>query len=134
MPLKIELKPKEKIIIGDALITNDNERIKFYIEGNVPILREKFIMRQDEADTPSKRVYFIILQMYLNKDNKELQDMYLEYVKDLQSAAPSLIPEIMEVNQYIIIGDYYGALKSAGKLLKREDELFGEYISGAKSI
>ena len=26
MPLKIELKPHESIIIGESLITNDNER------------------------------------------------------------------------------------------------------------
>ena len=41
MPLKIELKPHESIIIGESLITNDGERTRFYIEGNVPILREK---------------------------------------------------------------------------------------------
>ena len=46
MPLKIELKPHESIIIGESLITNDNERTRFYIEGNVPILREKFILRE----------------------------------------------------------------------------------------
>jgi len=68
MPLKIELKPHESIIIGESLITNDNERTRFYIEGNVPILREKFILRESEANTPSKRVYFIVQQMYLAKD------------------------------------------------------------------
>ena len=39
MPLKIELKPHESIIIGESLITNDGERTRFYIEGNVPILQ-----------------------------------------------------------------------------------------------
>ena len=33
MPLKIELKPHESIIIGEALITNDSDRIRFYIDG-----------------------------------------------------------------------------------------------------
>ena len=69
MPLKIELKPHESIIIGEALITNDNDRIRFYIDGNVPILREKFILREREANTPAKRVYFIAQQMYLTKGN-----------------------------------------------------------------
>lgn len=40
MPLKIELKPGERLIVGNALITNDKERVKLFIEGNVPILRE----------------------------------------------------------------------------------------------
>ncbi len=94
MPLKIELKPHESIIIGESLITNDGERTRFYIEGNVPILREKFILREKEANTPCKRVYFVVQQMYLAKDPTPLQPIYLEYVRDLQSAAPSLIPYI----------------------------------------
>ncbi|MBR1949225.1 MAG: hypothetical protein IKA30_05485 [Alphaproteobacteria bacterium] len=63
MSLKIELKPRESIIVGDALITNDNDRVRFYIDGNVPILREKFIMREKDATTPAKRVYFIVQQV-----------------------------------------------------------------------
>ncbi|MBS4774246.1 MAG: flagellar biosynthesis repressor FlbT [Proteobacteria bacterium] len=128
MPLKIELKPHESIIIGESLITNDGERTRFYIEGNVPILREKFILREKDANTPSKRVYFIVQQMYLCKENKELQKLYLEYVRDLQSAAPSLIPYIAPVNESIINEDYYGAIKACAKLLEKEDELFGDSL------
>ena len=67
MPLKIELKPHESIIIGESLITNDNERTRFYIEGNVPILREKFILRESEANTPSKRVILLFSRCTLPK-------------------------------------------------------------------
>lgn len=125
MPLKIELKPHESIIIGESLITNDGERTRFYIEGNVPILREKFILREKEANTPSKRVYFVVQQMYLAKDATTLQSLYLEYVRDLQTAAPSLIPYISAVNENIINSDYYSAIKNADKLVQKETELFG---------
>lgn len=128
MPLKIELKPHESIIIGESLITNDGERTRFYIEGNVPILREKFIMREKEANTPSKRVYFIVQQMYLTRGDKQFQDLYIEYVKDLQSAAPSLIPYIMPITECILGTDYYGAIKNAGKLLQIEEERFGDML------
>ena len=127
MPLKIELKPHESIIIGESLITNDGERTRFYIEGNVPILREKFILRE-EANTPCKRVYFVVQQMYLSRGDDKLQDMYLEYVRDLQKAAPSLIPYIAPVTENIINSDYYSAIKNADKLLKKEEELFGETL------
>lgn len=130
MPLKIELKPHESIIIGESLITNDSERIRFYIEGNVPILREKFILRENEANTPSKRIYFVVQQMYLSKGSKSLQDLYLVYVRDLQEAAPSLIPFIMPVTESILKGDYYGAIKSADILVKKEAEFFGGALSG----
>ncbi len=128
MPLKIELKPHESIIIGESLITNDGERTRFYIEGNVPILREKFILREKEANTPSKRVYFVVQQMYLAKDATALQPLYLEYVRDLQTAAPSLIPYISAVNENIINSDYYSAIKNADKLVQKETELFGETL------
>ncbi len=130
MPLKIELKPHESIIIGEALITNDGDRTRFYIEGNIPILREKFILREKEANTPSKRVYFIVQQMYLSRAPEKLHSLYLEYVRDLQKAAPSLIPYISVVNENIINADYYGAIKSASQLIKKEDELFGKMLRG----
>ncbi len=130
MPLKIELKPHESIIIGESLITNDGDRTRFYIEGNVPILREKFILREKEANTPCKRIYFIVQQMYLSRNPEKLHTLYLEYVRDLQKAAPSLIPYVSMVNENIINADYYGAIKSASQLIKKEDELFGKMLRG----
>ncbi len=131
MPLKIELKPHESIIIGESLITNDGERTRFYIEGNVPILREKFILREKEANTPCKRIYFIVQQMYLSRGDSVLQNMYLEHVRDLQKAAPSLIPFIAPVTENIIDADYYSAIKNADKLIQKENELFGEALKSS---
>ncbi len=128
MPLKIELKPHESIIIGDALITNDNDRIRFYIDGNVPILREKFILREKEANTPAKRIYFIVQQMYLSKGNRQLQELFIEYVRDLQEAAPSLRPYVTPVAEAMITNDYYAAIKEAAKLIEQEDSLFGSAL------
>ena len=130
MPLKIELKPRESIIIGDALITNDNDRIRFYIDGNVPILREKFILREKDATTPAKRVYFVAQQMYLSKGNKQLQELFVEYIRDLQAAAPSLHPFIASVAEAMILGDYYVAIKEAAKLVEQEDKVFGSALKG----
>ena len=133
MPLKIELKPHESIIIGEALITNDNERTRFYIEGNVPILREKFILREKDADTPSKRVYFIVQQMYLSKDVSELQKMYIDFVRDLQKAAPRLIPFTAAITDNILRGEFYNAIKCASKLVQKEEELFGAALHPAEA-
>ena len=132
MPLKIELKPHESIIIGESLIINDGERTRFYIEGNVPILREKFILREKDANTPSKRIYFVVQQMYLSgdKDMEQLRRLFLEFVKDLQEAAPSLIPYIAAVSSDVINDNFYGAIKNAAKLVEKEEELFGEALKG----
>lgn len=125
MSLKIELKPRECIIIGDALITNDNDRVRFYIDGNVPILREKFILREKDATTPAKRIYFIVQQMYLSKGSKELQELFVEYIRDLNEAAPSLRKYSNPVVEAMIVGNHYNAIKEAAKLVEQEDKLFG---------
>ena len=44
MALKIELKPNERILLGDCVVTNADQRARLVIEGTVPILREKDIM------------------------------------------------------------------------------------------
>ena len=57
MALVIDLKPKEKILIGTAVITNDSQRTRLHISGESAIIREKDIMREEDADTPCKRAY-----------------------------------------------------------------------------
>ena len=44
MALKVELKPGERIIIGDCVITNADQRTRLLIDGHAPILREKDIL------------------------------------------------------------------------------------------
>jgi len=128
MPLKIELRPNERLIIGNALITNDKERINFYIEGDVPILREKFVMTAEHADTPFKRVYFIVQGMYLSKNPSELHDEYFTHIKDIIQAAPSLTGCIDDLNQLILRENYYGALKKTMDLIDQEDEMLKKAI------
>jgi len=123
MPLKIELKPGERLIVGNALITNDKERVKLFIEGNVPILREKYVLTEKEADTPCKKVYYVLQEMYLAKDPKILHPEYFARISEITTAAPSFIPAIDELNADILGGDYYSALKHMMALIEKEAEL-----------
>ena len=38
MPLRVELKPGERIIIGQSVITNSDTRTAFLIDGDAPIM------------------------------------------------------------------------------------------------
>ena len=40
MPLRVELKPFERIVIGESVIINSGNRTSFLIDGEVPILRD----------------------------------------------------------------------------------------------
>ncbi|MFZ2468782.1 MAG: flagellar biosynthesis repressor FlbT, partial [Parvibaculum sedimenti] len=37
MALKVELKPGERFILGDSVITNDDQRTRLFVEGDAPI-------------------------------------------------------------------------------------------------
>ncbi|MBW7911050.1 MAG: flagellar biosynthesis repressor FlbT [Alphaproteobacteria bacterium] len=123
MALIIDLKPSERIIIGSALITNDENRTRLHIEGGAPILREKDIMREQEATSPCKKIYFTIQMMYLSSEPKTLHQTYFGQIQAIQSAAPSTAVHFMKINDFILNGQYYKALKEARSLIEYETEL-----------
>lgn len=123
MALIIDLKPSERVIIGSALITNDDTRTRLHIEGDAPILREKDIMREEDANTPCKRIYMTVQLMYLAHDPAPLHEMYFQQIREIQNAAPSTTTFFMVINDHILNGNYYKALKEARNLMDHEREL-----------
>jgi flagellar protein FlbT len=123
MALKVELKPGEKILIGDCVITNGDQRTRFVVDGSAPILREKDIMTAERADTPAKRVYLAVQLMYIGRDPTRQHEVYFSLMKDLVEAAPSTWPIVTDINNQILTGDLYKALKSAKSLIEYEQEL-----------
>lgn len=123
MALVIDLKPSERIIIGSALITNDENRSRLHIEGDAPILREKDIMREQDADTPCKRVYFTVQLMYLSSTPTKLHETFFQQVEAIQAAAPSTATFFLKIGQHILDGHLYKALKEARSLIEHEREL-----------
>jgi len=124
MALIIDLKPQEKFIVGDSLITNDKQKARLHIEGNAPILREKDILLEKDADTPCKRVYLALELMYLAKEpTKEMNKLYFDLVAQVQDAAPSTKKFFNEINILILDNKFYKALREAKKLVDYEKEL-----------
>lgn len=123
MPLRIELKPRERILIGDCVITNSDQRTRFVVNGRVPILREKDIMTAKRATSPAKRIYLAIQLMYTAHDPRQHHDIYFALLHDFLEAAPSGRPIIEAMNNRILTGDLYNALKDARRLIEFEQEL-----------
>jgi flagellar biosynthesis repressor protein FlbT len=128
MALKVELKPGERIILGECVITNHDQRTRLLIEGQMPILREKDILTPELADTPSKRIYLAVQLMYTSRDPRPHHEVYFALVRDILEAAPSTWPHIESINNLILTGEMYKALKQARKLIAYEQEL----VSNAK--
>ena len=130
MSLKVELKPGERIIIGDCVVTNTDQRTRLLIDGQVPILREKDILTSKLADSPAKRIYLAVQLMYTTRDPTAHHQVYFQLVRDILSAAPSTWPFIETINNHILTGETYKALKEAKKLIAYEAELLNHAKRG----
>jgi flagellar protein FlbT len=133
MALKVELKPHERIIIGNCVVTNTDQRARLLIDGdNVPILREKDIMTPETADTPAKLVYLAVQLMYISPDPKVQHGTYFNLLRDIITTMPGAWPIIETVNTGILNNDLYRALKEARKLIAYERKLI-EQSEAARS-
>ena len=127
MALKVELKPHERIIIGNCVVTNTDQRTRLLIDGNnIPILREKDILTPEIADTPAKLIYLAVQLMYISPDARASHGTYFNLIRDLVTAVPSVWPIIEGINNQILSGDLYQALKECKKLVAYERKLLDQ--------
>jgi len=123
MPLKLELKRGERIILGEYVVkTSERTRLTF-LSSDVTILREKDILTPEQADSPAKRVYLAVQLMYVSKEPASAHQIYFALVRDILHAAPSTRPYIDRINDHILAGHMYKALQEAKKLIAYEEEL-----------
>jgi len=130
MALKVELKPGERILIGESVVTNGDQRTRLLIEGSAPILRQKDIMTPERADTPARRIYLAVQLMYTSRDAQRHHELYFSLVRDIVQAAPSTWPLIEAINNHILTGEMYKALKEIKKLIAYEEELLAHAARG----
>lgn len=124
MALKLSLKPGEKMIIGGAVVKNGDTRAEFFVENKVPLLREKDILGEKDAQTVAAKIYFTIQIMYIDQDNLvSHHNTYWHYVKEIIQAAPSTTSLVDQISEKIVGNKYYQALKLARKLMDYEKEI-----------
>jgi flagellar biosynthesis repressor protein FlbT len=125
MPLKITLKPGERLVAGGAVITNgSNHNCDLLVNNNSPVLRENDILTEKDATSPCSRIYFTIQLMYIDHENRKIHvDQYWQMVEELLSAAPSMTIFIDQISENIVNERYYQALRLAGDLIVYEQEV-----------
>ena len=129
MPLKIQLKPKERVIINGAVIEgHDDARTEIVVLNNASVMRQKHILQSDEANTPVKRLYFALQMLYIeDRENHEpYKKSFEQYHKDLDDtlSLPAIKVSLGLIKQAVTQEKYYDALKVCRELIKVEAELF----------
>lgn len=131
MTLKVDLKPGERIVIGRSVVTNGQARSSLLIDGSEPVLRERDILREEAADTPAKRIAYVVQMMYLAGQQDALLPAYTELARGVMKAAPSMIGLVESVTNHVLTGQLYKAFREARKLVAHEASIFEHAQRGA---
>ena len=124
MPLKIELKSGDKLIINGAVIENSGPHTKLLVHNKSSILRQKEIMAAEASVTPASRVYFALQCAYIfPQKSDEYINEFDTYIRDYVEASPSSAKVIKKVLDEVQAGRLYQGLKAAQKLLQHENEI-----------
>ena len=126
MPLKINVKSGEKFVVNGAVMVAGSKGASLVLQNEATILLGKDVMQESEATTPSRRIYFSILVMYLDQENvNKYRDTFMSYVEDFMDATTfsevrrTLLHIVEDVNSK----NYYRAMKTCKALMAYEDEM-----------
>lgn len=135
MPLTINLKPRERLIVNGVVIENSGSVAKLLIHNTGALLREKDIITQDQATTPALRIYFAIQCQYLFPDKTELfLPIIYRFLTEFEEAAPSTTALIQEIRGLVEAEQFYRALKTAKQLIAREQEILNDQGVSKESV
>lgn len=124
MPLVLEFKSNDKMIINGAVIENGGPHTKLVVHNRAAILREKEILSEEDAKTPASRIYFSLQCAYIFPGKKEgFLDAFSQYIEEYLSACPSAAPIAKEVVRDVQEGNLYKGLRASQKLIKHEASL-----------
>jgi flagellar biosynthesis repressor protein FlbT len=134
MPLTINLRPKERLIVNGVVIENSGQSAKLLVHNTAALLREKDILTEEQASTPARRIYFAIQCEYLfpGKEAVLLPIIY-KFIREFAAAAPSAASLAKQTIEFVEARDWYRALKTARQLMAREQEILNEPCSQALS-
>lgn len=127
MPLTINLKPRERLIVNGVVIENSGQPAQILIHNSAALLREKDILTEAQAKTPARRIYFAIQCQYLfpGKEDLFLPIIY-DFLREFAEAAPSAAALVRDIGGFVDARELYRALKSARQLIAREQEILND--------
>ncbi|NNF06280.1 MAG: flagellar protein FlbT [Candidatus Eisenbacteria bacterium] len=130
MPLRLRMKPNERVIISGAVIRNGDHKTEFVIENKVPVLRDTDILSPGSVRTVCERIYMAIQLMYVDpeKASEHLQT-YQQLAAEVKAAAPSLGTLLGTISSLVEAGELYKALKQAQVLLRDEKAIINNVVS-----
>jgi len=127
VPLALDLKHGDKIIVNGAVIENSGHNTQILVHNDAAILRGKEIMIESSANTPASRAYFALQCAYIFPNVRQnYLDAFDELLVDYVKAAPSARSIGHDIVDKLAHGSLYSALKATRKLVAHEKKLMGD--------
>lgn len=135
MPLKLDFKSGDKMIINGTVIENVGSNAKLLIHNEASILREQDIISETEKLTPASRAYYSLQCAYIfpNESERYLAECR-DFLDQYAHAAPSSQPIIDEILNNMEKGTQYKTLKAAQKLIRHEQETVARFEERMREI
>ena len=130
MPLKLTLKPHERFVLNGGVLMNGDRRSDLIVENQVSLLRERDVLKADEADTPMKRIYFTIMMMYMDGGLEgDYYDQFSELMTDFMCAVTTkgVVEKCHRILNDVHEQRFYTAMMMSKSLLPFEKERL-EYV------
>ena len=124
MGLKLKLKPNERVFLNGALIRNAGTGTVIELMNEVPMLREKDILLQQDARSPCQKLYLIAQTLYFDAaSHTALLESFNALSEIILEAAPSLRGLLEPAAIKLANAQYYPALKALRAVITYESEL-----------
>lgn len=115
----------EKGVIGNMIVENVNDApIQLSVRGEGPVLRDKMIIRPEDATTPCLKVYYAVMTMYLDPRTFDRSyKPFLDMCRELVTAVPSTGLLMADIGEHLLEGDFRSAFLKCFDLLRYEEIL-----------
>lgn len=123
MPLRITLKPHERVIINGAMIRNGDRNSYILVETQCRFLRESDFVDEAGVHTPCRKICLVLQNIHLAENSAESKQEFFLQAKDIKRHNASLGMIISEIEQALLVEQTYLAVKIGKKLLIKEWEL-----------
>ncbi|MEL6828917.1 MAG: flagellar biosynthesis repressor FlbT [Pseudomonadota bacterium] len=125
MPLKLNLKPGERLVINGAVIRNPDRRHVLMVETQSDVIRGKDLLEPDAAATPVSKVYYLIQTALTQAETRDKLVPVIQ--RDLATLATVFggaeVAHIFEAANYVSQSDFYKALTELRPVLRHEEVL-----------
>ncbi|MFV0368157.1 MAG: flagellar biosynthesis repressor FlbT [Hyphomicrobiaceae bacterium] len=129
--LKIHLKPKERIFINGAVVRVDR-KVTLDLLNDVAFLLECHFMREEDATTPLRQLYFVIQSMLVEPQAKDIAlQIYHTQHRELVAIQKDrdILEGLVEIKQMVEAGRPFDALKRIRALYPLEAALVEDTAS-----